>query len=187
MPDDPSANRPLDSYGEYLQLLARLQLAPQLESELDVAEIVQQTLRAAEDKQTPPQATGGAGRAAWLRTILAIRMADALRSKGKVVGARGLSLEAALDASASRLDAWLAMERTAHGLKVSQHERLLRLVSALARLPDDERVALELRHLHGYSVPDVCRQMGRSLVTVTGFLHRGMKGLRGMLDEAERV
>lgn len=93
------------------------------------------------------------------------------------------SLEAALEQSSARLDAWLASELELPCNRLARQERLLEMVEAMARLPDDQRLALELRHLKGLSVPEVCEQMGKSLPAVAGLLHRGLKKLRELLYE----
>ena len=60
----------------------------------------------------------------------------------------------------------------------------MELTEALGRLPVDQRTAVELRYLHGLAVPDVAVQMGRSTVSVTGLLYRGMKLLREVMGES---
>ncbi len=57
------------------------------------------------------------------------------------------------------------------------------MIEAMAELPEDQRTALELRHLRGLTVPEVCREMGRSLPAVSGLLHRGLKTLRSRMEE----
>ena len=54
------------------------------------------------------------------------------------------------------------------------------------KLPEDQRVAVELRYLKGLSVPEIADQMGRTTVSVTGLLYRGTKALReGMTGPTE--
>ena len=55
----------------------------------------------------------------------------------------------------------------------------------LSRLPDRQRVAVELRHVHGLSYPEVAEALGRPVNTVKSDVHRGVLALRGTLDELE--
>jgi RNA polymerase sigma-70 factor (ECF subfamily) len=186
MADSPEARgRLLEGFREYLRLLARLQLDPRLRAKLDPSDVVQQTLL--EAYQALDQFQGGdeAALAAWLRQILTHNLADALRRYG--TGARDVdlerSLEAALDESSARLEAWLAVEDSGPGRRAQRQERLLGLAQALARLPEDQRQAVDLKHLRGYTVAEVAREMGRSGAAVAGLLRRGLKRLRELLAE----
>jgi RNA polymerase sigma-70 factor (ECF subfamily) len=101
-----------------------------------------------------------------------------------VHGEKKQSLEAALEQSSARLASWLADEQPSPGEQVQRGEQLFCLSEVLARLPRDQRTAVELHHLEGYSVPEVGRRMGRSAGEVAGLLHRGLKALRGHLGNS---
>jgi RNA polymerase sigma-70 factor, ECF subfamily len=89
MPSAPeSSNRSLESYREYLRLLARMNMDPRLQARIDRSDIVQQTLLKAHEKQDQFRGKTDAERAAWLRTILANQMGDVLRKFGRQQGAR---------------------------------------------------------------------------------------------------
>lgn len=99
----------------------------------------------------------------WLRAILANVLAGALRSYG--TGARDVfrerSIDAGVEASASRVEQWLAAEQSSPSQRASRHEQLVRLAAALTQLPDDQREAVELHHLKGHTVAEVGELMGR--------------------------
>jgi len=165
--------------------LARLQLDPRLRGELDPSDVVQQTLLKAHERLEQFRGDTDAELRAWLRAILARTLADAVRKFGRQRGDRALSLEAALEQSSAKLEAMLATEESSPSHGALRAERLVGLAEALGQLPDDQRTAVELHYLSGLSVPDVAQQMGRSTVSVTGLLYRGMKALREKIGDVQ--
>ena len=180
--DDPV--RPLERYREYLLLLARLQFDSRLQNKLDPSDIVQQTLLQAHQKRDQWRGRTDAERAAWLRAILAHVLADAARKYGQGMLGREQSLEMSLEQSSYRLERWLEDSHPTPGQRVDRHEQLLRLANALARLSDDQRQAVELRHLQGGSVAEIGQLMSRSQAAVGGLLQRGLRALRRMIDDS---
>ena len=60
--------------------------------------------------------------------------------------------------------------------------RVRRLAGALAELPPDQRLAVELHHLMDYSVAETAEIMSRSRQAIVGLLFRGLRKLRGRLE-----
>jgi RNA polymerase sigma-70 factor, ECF subfamily len=179
--------RPLEKYREYLSLLARTRLDPRLRGKCDASDIVQQTLLKAHQSLDQFRGRSEGELAAWLRQILANHLTDAMRAfgPGRRDLAREQSLQAGLEESSARLEAWLAADQSSPSQHAVRQEQLLRMSRALAELPDDQRQAVELKHLHGFSVEEVGRQMNKSKAAVVGLLFRGMKKLRLLLEEPE--
>src|SRR5207249_1060792 len=95
------------------------------------------------------------------------------------------SLEAALEDSSSRLEAWLAAEQSSPSQHAIRQEQLCRMAAALEQLPAQQRQAVELHHLRGCSLAEVAEQMGRSRSAVASLIFRGLEKLRQLLEDQE--
>jgi RNA polymerase sigma-70 factor, ECF subfamily len=180
--DGEELARRLESFRNYLLLLARTRLDGRLRNKLDPADLVQQTLTRALERREQFRGGSDEQRAAWLRTLLAHAMVDALRKHARPDGAER-SLDAALEQSSARLEAFLVADQTSPSGRVEKQERLVRLADALEALPEEQRRAIELKHLQGLPLIDVARQMNRSVPAVAGLRFRGMRALRTDLGQ----
>jgi RNA polymerase sigma-70 factor (ECF subfamily) len=178
----------LEKYRDYLRLLARLEIAPHLpvvQDRLDDSDVVQEALLRAHQALPAFQWRSEVELTAWLRRILVNTLIDELRYHG--AECRDVSLEQALEQSigesSSRLEAWLAADSPSPAERVSRQEQLLLMAAALAKLPEDERRVLEMKHLQGRSVKDIGQVLGRTREAVGGLLKRGMRRLRELLEE----
>jgi RNA polymerase sigma-70 factor (ECF subfamily) len=183
----PDAGHELERFREYLGLLARMQLARRLQGKIDLSGVVQQTMLEAHQAIPQLQGQGDEQRAVWLRRILANNLRDEVRklSAGKRDVGRERSLEAELEASSSRLEAWLAGNQSSPSQRAIRQEQLLALANALAELPAEQRQAVELHHLKGRPLAEVAREMARGKGAVAALLFRGLKKLRSMLKDPE--
>jgi RNA polymerase sigma-70 factor, ECF subfamily len=181
-------SRGLERHRAYLYLLARLQLDPRLRGKLDLSGVVQQTLWEAHRAPRAAVPAGDTELTAWLRRILANNLADEVRRcrAGKRQADREGSLEAALDASSARLELFLAANQSSPSQRAQRSEELLELAEALPRLPDAQRLAVELHYLQGWSLAAIAEHTGCSKSAVAGLLHRGLAHLREWLQKDQR-
>jgi RNA polymerase sigma-70 factor (ECF subfamily) len=176
----------LDRYRGYLSALARLQVAarPWLASKLDASDLVQQTMLQAHAARGQFRGQSAEELAGWLRQIMSRTLANSLRALGQAkrdVRAER-SLEADVDASCSRLDAWLAADQTSPSEVAGAHERAADLAGAVAELPDDQREVVLAKHCLGLSLAEIAERTGRTPASVAGLLRRGLQTLRERLD-----
>ncbi|MCP4783468.1 MAG: sigma-70 family RNA polymerase sigma factor [Fuerstiella sp.] len=181
------ADRNLEDYRDYLRLLAQLQLDQVLWGKIDVSGVVQQTMLEAYKASPKCQIQNADQMAAWLRRILANNLADEIRKMkaGKRDVSRERSLEAAMQQSSCRLEAWLVADQSSPSLHARRHEQSVLVSAALARLPETQREALLLRHFHGRSLVQIAEHLGRSHAAVAGLLKRGLQQLRDQLRDSE--
>ena len=178
----------LERYRAYLRTLARLQLDDRLRGKLDLSGVIQQTLLEAHQARDTLRGLSEAQLAAWMRRALANNLADEARRLGAQVRdvGRERPLRQAVDDSSARLEALLAAEQTSPSHQAVRQEDLLRLAEALARLPGDQRSAVELHHLEGRTLAETAECLGRTRSAVASLVFRGLRNLRRMLDEGGR-
>jgi RNA polymerase sigma-70 factor (ECF subfamily) len=172
--------RRLEPYRAYLRLIARLQLEHCLRGKIEPSDLVQQTFIKALQGLNQFRGSTDAELGAWLRQILARTLANAIRDlqRDKRDFLRERSLDAAVEASSARLEAWLADPHSTPDQRAERTDRLLRMSAALEQLPADQREAIVLHHLQGRTVDAVAGQLDRTPAAIAGLIKRGMKQLR---------
>jgi RNA polymerase sigma-70 factor (ECF subfamily) len=186
MPTDPASDA-LEPFRKYLEVLAELHLDRRLRGKLDAADVVQQTMLRAISALAGVRERKPEVLAAWLRRILASTLADAVKHYERDKRAVGLerSLEADLDRSASGFAAWLAADQTSPSGRAERNEELLRLVAALARLPERMREVVVLKHCQGWTLQQIAERIDRTVPAVASLLRRGLEELRNQLKPKE--
>jgi RNA polymerase sigma-70 factor, ECF subfamily len=175
----------LERFRDYLMLLSRLQLGPQMRGRLEASDLVQQTLLDACRDLEAFRGSTDEELAAWLRRMLACNLVDARRALGREK--RDINRERPLqqlEDSCSRLEACLEAVQTSPSGRAVRNEQLLLLAAALQQLPVAQREAIELHYLQEMSLARTAAALNRSQASVAGLLRRGLRGLRRMLDES---
>jgi RNA polymerase sigma-70 factor (ECF subfamily) len=178
----------LDVYRNYLRLLARVEIGRRLQGKLDASDLVQETFLEAHRNFARFQGTSEPQLAAWLRQILAAKVANLLRH---YIGTQGRDvrleqqLAVDLDQSSRMLGQELVAAINTPSQQAADREQGVLLADALERLPPDYRETLVLRHLEGLSFPEVAERMGRSVDSVQKLWLRGLARLRHEFGASE--
>lgn len=169
----------LDSHRPALLLWARCQMPEWLRGKLDPADLVQQTLLEAHTARERVEGRTALEVLAFLRRALAHNLIDATRKHAR---SRTDVSPVACAQSSVRLADWLAAEHTSPSERADRNDRFDKLASALAELPDAQRVAVEMRYLQQMKVAEIARLMDRNENAVSQLLHRAVVALRGALS-----
>ncbi len=173
----------LEGYRPFLELLARRQLDPRVHARVGLSDVVQQTfLEAQRDfAQFRGQVEGEI--IAWLRQVLDHNVAEAVR-RHVVVQKRTTNKERSLDAPGKggrALGNLLPSDQSTPSQRAMRDEAAVQLALAMDTLPEDQKEAIRLRHLEGWSLAQIAEHFKRSDVAVAGLVKRGLRGLRKQL------
>lgn len=178
----------VERFREYLCILARAQLGVKNSYKVDASDLVQETLLEGYQKLGQFRGRSDGELAAWLRQMLVHNLADAIRggNRAKRDVRRERQLEVVIEDSFCRAESWMAAQGDSPSQKVIQIEELVRLARGLARLPDDQRQAVELHHLQGRTLAQLSEQLNRSNAAIAGLLRRGLKRLHELLEKPDQ-
>jgi RNA polymerase sigma-70 factor (ECF subfamily) len=184
--DREALGRLIERHRGYLILLARMQIGRLLRGKLDPEDILQEV--SLEAHRGVIRFRGSTERAfrAWLRQILAAVLSNQVRHYRGTKG-RDPRLERRLaedlDRSSRALDRGLIAAESSPSQQVARGERALLLAEALARLPEDYREVIVLRHLEGLSFAEVGQRMERTEDSVKNLWVRALARLRRTLED----
>lgn len=173
----------LESYRHYLRLLARMQLHTNLQVRVSPSDVVQESMLAAEKAFAQFQGETESELVAWLRRVLASRLADAARFHSALrrdVNSE-LRLDEAVDQSSMALHSLFPEVQDSPSQIVSKREEAVLLSEALQRLPADYAEVIVQRHLESKPFADISRSMNRTVPSVKAIWARAMASLRQQL------
>ena len=183
--DDAALGRLLDSYCQYLTLLARVQIGRRLQGKVDPGDLVQETFLDAHRQFGRFRGTSERELVAWLRRILAGQFALTLR---RYLGTKGRDvklereLAAEIDHSSLVMDRALVAPYSTPSQQAARREQAVLLADALGQLPEDYREVIILRHLESLTFGEVAQRMGRSENSVQKLWVRALASLRRSLE-----
>ena len=187
MVDIPHDPMQFEQWRPFLRMLARMQLDCHLQAKIDPSDIVQQTMLDAHRGQAHYRGQTDEELRGWLRRILARNLADEIRKHRRHKRDANLeqSLHVGLQDSSAGLERCLAASDSSPDERAIRNEQLLRLTAAMEQLPEDQRQAVLLHHVQGFTSAAIAVTMGRTEISVAGLLRRGLKKLRqSMLTES---
>jgi RNA polymerase sigma-70 factor, ECF subfamily len=182
---DDALGQLLARYGNYLGLLARVQVGRRLQGKVDPADLVQETFLEAHRHFPAFRGQSEPEVAAWLRQIMAGVLSNQLR---RYLGTQGRDirlereLAGELDRSSHALDRGLADPGPTPSKLAAGRERAVLLADALKGLPADYAEVVALHHVEGLSFPEVAARTGRSLDSVKQVWMRALGKIRRVVE-----
>jgi RNA polymerase sigma-70 factor (ECF subfamily) len=183
--DQDWLGRLLARYEGYLLLEGRQRIGPKLAVHCDPADAVQETFARAVRGFPQFNGTREAQFTSWLRKIFENYVTDVIRKGARRSETVDLAVPMApSDGSASLIWTEPATDESTPSQHFIRGEKALRLGQLLEKLPADQRDAVRLRHLKGWSLKQTAEHMGVSEASVAGLLYRAIKKLRASMSES---
>ena len=174
----------LETYRNYLLLIAEQELDPRLRAKGGASDLVQETFLEAQRDFPNFQGDSEQELLAWLRHLLhnnLINFARRYRATEKRQVDREVPLEAG---SSSRLKRdWLVADVPSPAEQLIAAEEHRRVLEALDRLPEEYRTALLLRCREGCSFEEISRRLDKTPNAAQKLWARALERLREVLGE----
>jgi RNA polymerase sigma-70 factor (ECF subfamily) len=180
--DPNAADRLLELYRPLLTLIAQQLVGTTLQRREDASDIVQRTTLEAFAAFEQFQGQSEPEFSAWLKQILRHNVANLVRNNR--AAKRDVRREQYFDADEGSVSTtW--MQPVGRGTSPSQRvikaEAALNLAQAIDDLPEQQRVAVRMRHLEGRGIDELAKSMNKTPAAVAGLIRRGLQTLRDQL------
>ena len=165
----------------WLKMLAERQLPQALRGKVDPSDIVQQTLVDAWGGCDEFRGQTQGERMAWLRVILTrviLRNNRDLMQTVKRGQGREQTLQAAVDRDSIRIEQLAIGNEPSPASHAHRAEQTLLLAEAMAKLSDDHRQVLLLRHIDELSHAEIAKRLDRSQAAVRMLWVRALEALK---------
>jgi RNA polymerase sigma-70 factor, ECF subfamily len=175
----------LEEYREYLRVLARTRVGRDLQVRLDPSDLVQEALLEAHRDfrqflgRTEPELT------VWLRQILVRNLAD--QFKHHQSQKRNFQREQPLAVLVEQAHEALAAPLSTPSAHAARREQAVLLANALAKLPEDYREVVTMRHVESKSFEEIAEAMGRSSGAVRMLWMLALERLGALLGDRDET
>jgi len=172
----------LEAYRPYLLQIANDELDTDLQGKAGGSDLVQQTFLEAQKDLVNFRGKSEAELMAWLRRVLLNNLAN-FRRQFRTNGKRDVSREVPMQGGDSSVPSVgeLATSDLSPSGAARAHEEAAAVEAALARLPEDYRQAIVLRHQQGLSFAEIGAALGRSPEAVRKLWARAIEALQEQL------
>lgn len=186
--DQSSLGKLLDSYRNYLLLVARTQIDAKLRIRMDASDLVQETFLEAQRSFRGFSGHTEVELTAWLRRILVRNLIDAARHHAAQCRdlRRELSIETDVERSGQQIHDALGLGTSTPSAQAMHREQGVLLADAMATLPAEYREVLIQRQILNRDFGAIGEHLGKSAGAVRMLWVRALEKLRqawAALDE----
>lgn len=164
-----------------LRAMAQRKISGPLAARIDASDVVQQTCLSVYGNLGRFQGRTEGEFVAWLERIHEQNLQNVIRDHTQTQR-RAVNRETPLDAGSVPAGDRLPSESATPSQRVMRDEQAIQLVRVLERLPDDQKIVVQLRHLEGWSLAQISAHLNRSEQSIVGLLKRGMQTLRKLMQ-----
>jgi RNA polymerase sigma-70 factor, ECF subfamily len=179
--DSPAIDLLLQRYRPYLRVVCSVQLPQFCQKREDESDIVQHTLMDATRGLPEFRGETEAEFEAWMSRLLERNILQSVRRH--TADKRDVRREA-IDQNPhdSATLIWRTeAQESSFSSKMFCGEAALQLAQALEQLPEDQRIAVQLRYLGQQSLKSIAEYMTKTTGAVAGLIRRGVEGLREII------
>lgn len=174
----------LEKCRPWLRLMARQLLVNEVRLREDESDIVQQTI--IEALQDFPDFQGSTTHEflVWLKQLHRHNIQNLVRfhRADKRDFQREVHLQQTTESDVSLSWYVSAGKNTSPEIALLGIERALYLSTTLQQLPEDQRIAITMRHIDGANLAEICSVMDKTPASVAGLLRRGLQNLRDLMS-----
>jgi RNA polymerase sigma-70 factor (ECF subfamily) len=182
--DDAALGELIEHHRPLLVHIAARQIGTRVRERSDAADVVQETALAIHRDFPHFRGVSAAEFLSWARRILDRVISGTIRAH-VLTEKRAVTSERSIDASSSSIVALRERLRSpdrSPSQKAVSRQEARRLLKALERLPENQRDAVSMRHLEGWSLTEIAAKMNRSELAVASLIKRGLAQLRRDLE-----